>query len=35
MIKFLAENFSTEPTEGQLQLFREVLQWSREEGNLG
>ena len=35
MIKFLAENFSTEPTEGQLQLFREVLQWSREEGSLG
>ena len=35
MIKFLAENFSTEPTEGQLQLFREVLQWSRQEGDLG
>ena len=35
MIKFLAENFSTEPTEGQLQLFREVLQWSRQEGGLG
>ena len=35
MVKFLAENFSTEPTEGQLQLFREVLAWSREEGSLG
>ena len=35
MVKFLAENFSAEPTEGQLQLFREVLQWSREEGSLG
>ena len=31
MIKFLAEGFSTEPTEGQLKLFREVLAWSREE----
>lgn len=31
MIKFLAESFSTEPTEGQLNLFREVLAWSREE----
>ena len=31
MIKFLAEVFSTEPTEGQLKLFREVLAWSREE----
>ena len=35
MVKFLAENFSAEPTEWQLQLFREVLQWSREEGSLG
>lgn len=35
MIKFLAENFSAEPTEEQLQLFREVLAWSREEGKLG
>ena len=35
MVKFLAENFSAEPTEGQLQLFREVLAWSREEGILG
>ena len=35
MIKFLAENFSTEPTLEQLTLFREVLQWSREEGALG
>ena len=35
MMKFLAENFSTEPTPGQLNLFREVLAWSREEGSLG
>ena len=35
MVKFLAENFSAEPTEAQLQLFREVLAWSREEGSLG
>lgn len=35
MKKFLAENFSTEPTPEQLELFREVLSWSREEGNLG
>ena len=35
MIKFLAENFSAEPTEGQRKLFREVLSWSREEGALG
>lgn len=35
MIKFLAENFSAEPTEGQLQMFRDVLAWSREERSLG
>jgi exonuclease SbcD len=35
MIKFLGENFSVEPTEGQLALFRDVLSWSREEGELG
>ena len=35
MIKFLAESFSAEPTPEQLQLFREVLAWSREEGDLG
>lgn len=35
MIKFLAENFSAEPTEGQLQMFRDVLTWSREERSLG
>ena len=35
MMKFLAENFSTEPTAEQLTLFREVLEWSREEGELG
>lgn len=35
MIKFLAENFSAEPTPDQLQLFRDVLAWSREEGRLG
>lgn len=35
MIKFLAENFSAEPTAEQLELFRDVLAWSREEGKLG
>ena len=35
MVKFLAENFSAEPSEAQLRLFREVLAWSREEGSLG
>lgn len=35
MTKFMAENFSYSPTEEQLQLFREVLAWSREEGELG
>ena len=35
MLKFLAESFSTEPTQGQLELFREVLAWSREEGDRG
>ena len=35
MIKFLAENFATEPTPEQLDLFRDVLAWSREEGMLG
>lgn len=35
MIKFLAENYSAEPTAEQLDLFRDVLSWSREEGNLG
>ncbi len=35
MVKFLAENFSAEPTPEQLELFREVLAWSREEGKLG
>lgn len=35
MIKFLAENFSAEPSPEQLALFRDVLAWSREEGTLG
>ena len=35
MEKFMAENFSFSPNEEQLALFREVLQWSREEGELG
>ena len=35
MEKFMAENFSYSPSEEQLTLFREVLQWSREEGELG
>ena len=34
MIRFLAENFAAEPTCEQLQLFRDVLEWSREEGTL-
>ena len=34
MIRFLAENFSAEPTCEQLQLFLDVLEWSREEGTL-
>ena len=35
MEKFMAENFAYTPTEEQSRLFREVLQWSREEGDLG
>ena len=35
MIRFRAENFSAEPSPEQLQLFRDVLEWSREEGKLG
>ena len=35
MVKFLAENFSAEPSQEQLELFRSVLEWSREEGILG
>ena len=35
MIKFLAENFSAEPSPEQLALFRDVLAWSREEVELG
>ena len=35
MEKFMAENFSYDPTPEQVQLFREVLQWSREEDDLG
>lgn len=35
MEKFLAENFSYQPTEEQYALFRSVLEWSREEGDLG
>ena len=35
MIKFLAESFSAEPSPEQLQLFRDVLAWSREEGIVG
>ena len=35
MEKFMAENFSYQPSEEQLQLFRDVLQWSREEDDLG
>ena len=35
MTKFMAENFQYDPTPEQMQLFREVLEWSREEGDLG
>ena len=35
MEKFMAENFSCDPTPEQRQLFRDVLEWSREEGDLG
>lgn len=35
MEKFMAENFSYQPTEEQMVLFREVLEWSREEATLG
>lgn len=35
MEKFMAENFSYSPSPEQLQLFREVLSWSREEGDAG
>lgn len=35
MEKFMAENFRYSPSEEQLSLFREVLAWSREEGELG
>lgn len=35
MEKFMAENFSYQPTAEQMHLFREVLEWSREEVDLG
>ena len=35
MEKFMAENFSYNLTEEQTQLFQDVLQWSREEVDLG
>lgn len=35
MEKFLAENFDYSPTPEQQQLFREVLEWSSEEVQLG
>lgn len=35
MEKFLAENFSYQPTKEQFALFQSVLQWSREEDDLG
>lgn len=34
MRKFCLETFSYEPNEEQVQLFKEVLVWSEEEGNL-
>lgn len=35
MEKFMAENFAYNLTDEQKTLFQEVLQWSREEGDLG
>ena len=35
MEKFMAENFSYNPTPEQTALFRQVLEWSREEDDLG
>lgn len=35
MEKFMAENFSFDPSPEQRKLFQEVLEWSREEDNLG
>ena len=35
MEKFMAENFGCGPTDGQQELFRQVLSWSQEEGDLG
>lgn len=35
MEKFMAENFDYNLTEDQRILFRQVLEWSREEGDLG
>ena len=34
MKKFFAENFSYKPDEKQLDLFREVMEWSEKEGDL-
>ena len=35
MEKFMAENFSFDPSPEQRKLFQEVLEWSREEDDLG
>lgn len=35
MEKFMAENFGYQPTEEQMKLFRDVLEWSQEEVDLG
>ena len=35
METFMAESFSYSPTPQQQALFREVLEWSREEDDLG
>jgi exonuclease SbcD len=35
MEKFMAENFGCGPTQQQQELFRQVLAWSQEEGDLG
>ena len=35
MEKFMAENFNFQPSGEQRKLFQDVLEWSREEGDLG
>lgn len=35
MEKFMAEMFGSSPSDSQREMFREILVWSREEGDLG